>query len=157
MTLKKYGFDCIYANEFIYSIFKKGTRENSFENFYADILNYLRTVEDNTGDVVSLIIIRAINKISSFPGKSVLLYGAAEEMDVLVQSLPDVGSIRGFFYSDRKTPAEVIEYIQSSSNSSDTKCLVLVDSKRDKSLCEAFFDQSKASRFELFSIYSEIF
>lgn len=156
-VMKKYGFDCIYANEFIYSIFKKGTRENSFKNYYSDNINYLRTVEENVSDVITLIIIRAINKISSFPGKSVLLYGAAEEMDVLVQSLPDVGSIRGFFYSDRKTPAEVIEYIQSSSNSSDTKCLVLVDSKRDKSLCEAFFDQSKASRFELFSIYSEIF
>ena len=156
-VMKKYGFDCIYANEFIYSVFIKGEKSSNFTNFYSENLNYLQTVEKYSGDKVSLIIIRAIDKILSYPDKRVILYGTAEELDILVQSLPSVDSVKGFFYSDSKTPTEVIEYIQSSSNSSDKECLVLADAKNNKTFREAFYDASTRIGFELFSIYSEIF
>ncbi len=152
-TMKKYGFDSIFANEAVYALFKKGDPGSLFSDHYSDITNYLKCVEDAAGDTGKLLIHRVISKLSECEKGDVLLYGTVLELDALVQELPDLSAIRGFFYTDKKTPEEVVEYM---------KCngiheVVLVDAKSDRQLIQKITDLIKDSTIRFMSVYRELF
>ena len=151
------GFECIYANEFIYGLFRKGISTSTIVNAYPDIMEYLRTVETAGGNVAKLLICRVAKILSEYGAGEVLLYGTASELDTLVQNLPDLNSIKGFFYSNQKTPNEVGDYICSTESSNPVKCLLLVDNKNNSSLEESFWDITSKHNVKLYSVYGEIF
>ena len=152
-TMKKYGFDSIFANEAVYALFKKGTPESSFSNHYTDNMNYLKCVEEAAGDAEPLLIYRTVEKLSDCEKGDVLLYGTALELDALVQRLPDLSAIRGFFYTDRKTPEEVVEYMKDS----EIHRLLLVDAKNDILFVQKIPELIKDSSIRLMSVYRELF
>lgn len=152
-TMKKYGFDSIFANEAVYALFKKGTPKSSFSDHYTDTIRYLKCVEDSAGDVDTLMIHRVDCELSGCKKGDVLLYGTVCELDALVQRLPDLSSIRGFFYTDTKTPEEAVEYM---------KCngiheLVLIDVEKDQQLVQRITDLIKGSNIRFMSVYRELF
>ncbi|MBQ6128125.1 MAG: class I SAM-dependent methyltransferase [Lachnospiraceae bacterium] len=152
-TMKKYGFDSIFANEAVYALFKKGNPESSFSDHYTDTISYLKCVEESGGDVDTLMVHRVGSKLSECKKGDVLLYGTARELDALVQQLPDLTAIRGFFYTDRKTPEEVVEYM---------KCngiheLVIIDVKNDKRIVGRISDLIEGSSIRFMSVYRELF
>ena len=149
------GYSCVHANEFIYSLFQKSEAKNIENNTYEDTMKFLRRLEEAQGNLTKLLIGRAVDKISSYKVGEVLLYGTAGELDAIVQNIEDVSSIKGFFYSDTKSPGEVIDYVKNFGQS--LKCLVLIDVKQDKMLTAKFSELIKDSELELFSAYNEQF
>ena len=152
-TMKKYGFDTVFANEAVFGLFKKGEEVSSFKNLYPDNIRYLKSVEEAAGDVTNLLIKRAIFELSVFRKGEVILYGTVEELDTLTQSLPDLSVIRGFFYTDKKTPEEVAEYVKDKG----IKCIVLVDVQRDQLLTQIIPDLINGSDIKVISVYRELF
>lgn len=152
-TMKSHGFDCVYANEAVYAVFKKGTAEMVFDDQYSKNMEYLGTVEKASGDLQALLIARAIEELSSYREPDVILYGKIPELDALTQALPDLSPIRGFFDSEKKRPEEVVDYMIKNG----MKHLVIVDSKQDKVLRKRFSDLIRFKDILLFSVYSDIF
>lgn len=152
-AMKKNGFDCVFANEAVYGLFKKGTSVSSFGNFYHDNYNYLMEIENASGNRQLLLIKRAIRELNSSKSCEIILYGTATELDALTQSMPDLSPIRGFFYTDRKSPSEVVEYLINN----NLKHLWLVDSARDKDLTQELSELIIDRNISLFSVYREMF
>lgn len=154
-VMKKYGFASIYCNEFIYSVFRKCDPEVSFNNAYEETMSFLRKTEEVKGNIVPLLIERAKGIISSYGEGEVLLYGTAIELDVIVQKTRNLAPIKGFFYTDAKTPEEVAKFIRTSGGS--VKCILVVDTKENKRLVQELSDAIDCSQVNLYSVYSEIF
>ena len=152
-TMKKYGFDSIFSNEAVYALFKKGDPECSFLDHYTDVINYLKCVEESAGDTNTLLINRVAVELSGCKKGDALLYGTVQELDTLVQQLPDLAAIRGFFYTDRKKPEEVIEYMRSNGIHE----VVLIDVKRDQQFTQRMIDLIKDSNIRFMSVYRELF
>lgn len=152
-TMKKYGFDCIYSNEAVYALFKKGIPECSFSDHYTDNMDYLKCLEKAAGDAETLLIYRVVEKLSDCKKGDVLLYGTALELDTLVQQLPDLSVIRGFFYTDRKTPEEVVEYMKDNG----IHTLLFADAKNDIMFVQKIPELIKGSSIRLMSVYRELF
>ena len=157
-VMKKHGFDCIYGNELIFSLFKKNNSQTLTEsvNAYSDTMEYLRCVESVSGNTQSLLIYRVGKILESYGSGEVLLYGTAPELDALTQQLPDLTPIKGFFYSDKKSLADVENYIRSVNMSTPVKCLLVIDSKQDKHLKENLTTSFKDVELDLYSVYSEL-
>ena len=153
--MKKYGFDCIRCDEFIHGIFKKGKSEISFDNVYEDTIEYLHKVENAKGENLGLLIDRIRKIIASYGSKEVLLYGTVRELDVITQDVDSVGAIKGFFYSDVKTPIEVVNYIKSSKG--EIKSLVIADYNQNDGLVDEIKELTGSVEVELYSAYNEVF
>ena len=149
------GYSCIHANEFIYSLFKKSEVKERVQNAYEDTMKFLKRLEDAQGNLTVLLIGRVIDKISSYKDGEVLLYGVAGELDAVVRNMEDVSPIKGFFYSDSKSPKAVIDYIRSSNNT--VKCMILIDVKQNDTLTDVFSNLIENNEIELFSAYNEQF
>lgn len=154
-VMKKYGFDCIRCDEFIHGIFKKGKSEISFDNVYEDTIEYLHKVENAKGENLGLLIDRIRKIIASYGSKEVLLYGTVRELDVITQDVDSVGAIKGFFYSDVKTPIEVVNYIKSSKG--EIKSLVIADYNQNDGLVDEIKELTGSVEVELYSAYNEVF
>ena len=152
-TMKKYGFDSIFTNEAVFGLFKKGTPEAVFENHYPDNLYYLKSVEEASGDTGKLLISRAVSELEWRKKGEVLLYGTIRELDALTQNMSDLSMIRGFFYTDKKTPEEVVEYMKA--NGLDY--LMLVDVERDLPILLELAKLIKDSDIRIVSLYRELF
>ncbi|MCR5510700.1 MAG: class I SAM-dependent methyltransferase [Lachnospiraceae bacterium] len=152
-TMKKYGFDSIFANEAVYALFKKGDPESSFSDHYSDITYYLKCVEDAGGDTGKLLIQRVNSKLTGCKKGDVLLYGTVLELDALVRDLSDLSAIRGFFYTDKKTPEDAVEYMKRNGIHE----MVLVDAKMDQQLIQIVTGLIKDSDINLMSVYRELF
>ncbi len=150
-----YGFDCVFANEFIYSIFRYDGNIRPKQDLYENTIKYLTRLEKSRGDRRALLIGRTIDKISSYKKGEVLLYGTAHELDAIVGKLEDVTPIMGFFYSDSKSPEAIAEYIQTLVDK--PKCLVIVDSEQDNGLTERMQNLLNRTETNVFSVYSEQF
>ncbi len=154
-VMSAYGFECIFANEFIYSIFKKGNAAVQKMTSYEDTISYLRLLEEARGDLRTLLIGRVTDKISKSDKGDVLLYGTAKELDAIVQRLESIDPIRGFFYSDAKSPEEIAKYIHALADK--PKCVIVADSRQNNDLMEKLTYLLKDGCVELFSVYSEPF
>ena len=152
-VMEKYGFECIFANELINSLFRKGSPADQKKNSYDDTMKYLRRLEEASGDLRMLLIARTTDKISIYNKGEVLLYGTAKELDAIVQRLESVEQIKGFFYSDAKSPEEVTKYIRSLADK--PKCVVVADSTHNKDLMTRLYELLSDGVTELFSVYSE--
>ncbi|MBR6160003.1 MAG: class I SAM-dependent methyltransferase [Lachnospiraceae bacterium] len=155
-VMAKYGFSCVFCNELIQGVFKKETAPASFQNVYADTIGYLQRVEQAAGNVQSLLIARAADKLGSYNRGEVILYGSTMELDAFTRLVPDLSSIKGFFYSDKKSPEDVVTYINSLAPAQMPKCLMLIDRDNDAVLKQQFCLLPPGHDIELFSIYSEI-
>ncbi len=151
------GFDCIFANEFIYGLFKKGTPVTHTANAYPDVMEYLRTVEAAEEDIPKLLLYRFRKILSKYGAGEVLLYGTDSELDALVQSVSDLSAIKGYFYSDKKSPNEIISYLRSHNKSDFPKCIIIADSMQNALLVESLGDVSNILGIDLYSVYCEIF
>ncbi len=151
-VLKKYGFESIFCNEGIFGVFKKCEPEEKGENVYEETLDYLKRTEAAKGDPNILRYNRANDILSKYGPDEVILYGGAVELDDCVRNLKDLSPVRGFFYSDRKTPAQVMEYIRSAEEG--LKCL-LVAEMADLNLVYAFTELS--DEVDVYSLHKEIY
>ena len=154
-VMKKYGFECIHSNEFIYSVFRIGEEESCFNNVYRETVDFLQKTEIAKGNTSALLIERAGKIISSYDKGEVLLYGTAFELDEIVGNIASLTPVKGFFYSDSKKPKEVIEYIRSSKG--DVKCLIVADHDRDRSTIEELEKLADCKEFSIYSVYRELF
>ncbi|MCR5651811.1 MAG: class I SAM-dependent methyltransferase [Lachnospiraceae bacterium] len=154
-VMGRYGFECIFANEMISSVFRKGSPTDQKNDSYDDIMKYFRRLEEAGGNLRILLISRAVEKISSYNKGEVLLYGTAKELDAIVQGVSDVSSIMGFFYSDIKSPKEVVDYIMRLGKK--PKCLVVADIRQNNNIFAGLSELIKGKEVELFSVYSEQF
>lgn len=152
-TMKKYGFDSVFANEAVYALFKKGIPESSFSDHYTDNMDYLKCIEDAAGDVHIPLIYRAVFELSRCEKGDVLLYGTVLELDALVQMIPDLSVVRGFFYTDSKTPEEVVEYMKDNG----IHRLLLNDAQKDEQFVQRITDLIKGTDIRLMSLYRELF
>jgi hypothetical protein len=150
--MKKYGFESVYCNEAIAGVFRKCEPEENGENVYEETLAYLKSIEAAKGDLRLLWHSRANDIISKYGPGEVLLYGGAAELDDCVQNLKDLDSIKGFFYPDRKTPAQVIEYIRSAG--AGLKCLLVADMA---DLNRVYDFEELFDELDVYSLYSEIY
>ena len=153
--MEGHGFECIFANEFIHSVFRKDGIKKPCRAAYEDTMRYLKRLEDAAGNRNMLLIGRATDKISSYGKGEVLLYGTAEELDTVVQRLDDVAPIKGFFYSDSKSPEEVAGFIRAAGNT--IKCVVVIDVKQNDKLRGGLAGLLADDETEVFSVYSEQF
>ena len=155
-VMAKYGFSCVYCTELIQGIFKKGDPSSEFTNEYEKTINHLHRVESASGNVQTLLIERTVEKLASYNPGEVILFGTATELDALTQLVSDLSSIKGFFYTEKKGPAEVTDFINKLPPEQMPKCLMLIDRQRDNILKEEFSHQSLNDSIELFSLYSEV-
>lgn len=72
-----------------------------------------------------------------------------------MQGLNDLSMIRGFFYSDKKVPADVSAYIEKQNGK--VKCLFIVDEKQNAYLMNAFSAEITSHKLEVYSVYSDTF
>ncbi len=151
------GYECIYANEFIYALFKKGKPVQTVTNAYSGVIDFLHTVEAAEENVTKLLIYRFERILSGHGSGEVMLYGTAEELDVLVSGVPDLSCIKGFFYSDSKAPDEVKKYILSLGKNNTPKCLIIADSKQNNVLVDQLEDLGRECGTKVYSVYGEIF
>ena len=155
-VMKKYGFDYISANEFIYGLFKKGEKVSSFKNLYSDVRGYLEYVENAKGDNLALVSERTNRILGPYKAGDVLLYGSLVEMDILVGQLEDVKKLRGFLATDSKSAEDVLKFIQKEAKKKPVRCLMLADSAENKRLME-YFKQNPIRGLDVYSIYTENF
>ncbi len=155
-VMKKYGFDCISANEFIYGLFKKGEKVSSFKNLYSDVRGYLEYVENAKGDNLALVSERTNRILGPYKAGDVLLYGSLVEMDILVGQLENVKKLRGFLATDSKSAEDVLKFIQKEAKKKPVRCLMLADSAENKRLME-YFKQNPIRGLDVYSIYTENF
>ncbi len=153
-VMRKYGFRSIYCNEAIWGVFRPGEPVESFENAYEDTIQYLRKIEDSKGEIKDLLINRATEIITSFGDGEVVLYGTMIELDELVKHLSRVNTIKGFFYSDNKSPSEVIQYL---ARDPSVKCVILADLNSNKYFTECLLDTLTGSGIRLYSVFDETF
>ncbi len=154
-VMGRHGFSCVFCNEIIYSIFKNTEGQASYPNAYTDTRGYLKRLEEAAGDIRTLLIKRFQDIIGSFDVGEVLLYGTAIELDAIIQKIDSTAPIKGFFYSDSKTPEEVMFFIRLSGKS--VKCLVIADNRQNDVLLEKYSDLIRDNEIELVSVYSELF
>lgn len=154
-VMKKYGFECIHSNEFIYSVFRIGEEESCFNNVYRETVDFLQKTEIAKGNTSALLIERAGKIISSYGKGEVLLYGTAFQLDKIVGNIASLTPVKGFFYSDSKKPKEVIEYIRSSNGA--VKCLIVADHDRDRSTIEELEKLADCKELSIYSVYRELF
>lgn len=152
-VMKKYGFDTIFANEAVYGLFKKGEAVSSFTDHYHDNHRYLKSVEEAAGDTFALFLARTVSELSLLQKGEVLLYGTMVELDAIVQGLPDLSPIRGFFYTDKKEPEDVVEYMKD--NNIDV--LLLADIKQDQLLSLRLSELINGNNIRIISVYRELF
>ena len=155
-VMKKYGFDCISANEFIYGLFKKSEKVSSFKNLYSDVRGYLEFVENANGNNLALASERINRILRPYKSKDVLLYGSLIEMDVLVEQLEDVKKLRGFLATDSKSADDVIKFIKKVATEKPVRCLVLADSAENERLV-SYFKRTPFPGLDVYSIYTENF
>ncbi len=155
-VMNRYGFSCNFCTERIRGLFKIDSSSPSFKNEYEDTMRYLKKVEVAAGDILALIIARATDKLASYNPGEVILYGTTAELSALTQLISDLSPIRGFFYSEKKKPEDIITYIKSLIPSQLPKCLMLIDNGNDSELKEQFTREDLAGGIEVFSIYSEL-
>lgn len=153
-VMRKHGFDCIYCNEFIYGLFKKGEKVSDFRNHYPKIRSYLDIIENAKGDTATLLKERLDRILNDYGPKEVLLYGSIVEMDVIISLIEDPSPIKGFLATDNKNMNEVQDFINK--NRSSVKCLLLADSEKD-SLLMNYFNKAKNRHYDLFSVFTETF
>ena len=158
-VMAKYGFSGIFCSEYIQGLFKKdpdALKKIEEYNEYREIRDYLQLVEDSAGDIPTLLIARSADKLASFGSGEVILYGTAEELDAFTQHIPDLSPVKGFFYSDKKTPKEVADFVNSLGCDQAVKCLILIDSKNNKTLKNGLVENLNIDcDTEIFSLYSE--
>lgn len=154
-VMDKYGFSCVFCNELIQGLFKKGDSASHIAGSYENTIRYLHKTEEAAGDSQSLVVARIEDKLSSYGPGEVILYGTTIELDALTQLVSDLSSIKGFFYSENKDPDDVIRYIMSLDSSQFPKCLMLVDHQNDEKIKEQFEKPAIEIGVELFSVYSE--
>ena len=152
--MKKHGFDCIYCNEFIYGLFRKGEKVADFDDHYPSIRKYLDMIENAKGDTAALLKERMDRILTQYGEKEVLLYGSVVEMDVIVSLLEDPSPIKGFFTTDSKNMTEVLDFINK--NKHAVKCLLLADSEKNNLLVD-YFNKVKNRKYDLFSAFTETF
>lgn len=155
-VMKKYGFDCIAANEFIYGLFKKGDPVSSFNNLYSDVRRYLEFVENAKGDNLALVSERTNRILRPYKAGDVLLYGSLVEMDILAGQLEDVNKLRGFLATDSKSADDVMNFIKKEAKKKPIRCLLLADSAENKRLME-YFKHNPFRGLDVYSIYTENF
>ena len=154
-TMKKHGFDTVFCNEGIYGVFRNGEPGIIEGNAYEETLEYLRGLEDIRGDR-ELLLQDRVNRIVKRYGKGeVLLYGTASEMDAFVQKIDDLTPISGFFYSDKKSAPQVIEYIRAAAGK--LKCLLIMDAAGNERLLNAFTTSFGNGEMVVYSAYTEVF
>ena len=154
-VMDKYGFSCVFCNELIQGLFKKGASASGFTGSYENTIRYLHKTEEAAGDSQSLLIARIEDKLSSYGPGEIILYGTIMELDALTQSVSDLSSIKGFYYSEKKKPEDIIKYILSQDSSQFPKCIMLVDHQNDDIIKEQFEQTAIETGIELFSVYSE--
>ena len=154
-VMKKYGFDAIFCNEGVYGIFEKGDRGVIDDNVYADTIQYLRRIERISGDRGKLLFDRVNDIVRNYGKGEVLLYGTAMELDGFVQNIEDLSPIRGFFYTDKKTPGQVVEYVQALTN--ELKCILVIDATKNDSLLNEFADRIKGDEISVYSAYTDLY
>ena len=156
VMMSKYGFADVFCNEIICGIFQKSDKKNTGKgNLYIRTKNYLSELEASGGDRETMLKFRFKELISGYEEAEVVLYGTAIELDEYVQGLSDLSKIRGFFYSDKKVPADVLAYIENQNGK--VKCLFIVDEKQNAYLMSAFSAEIASHKLEVYSVYSDTF
>ena len=77
------------------------------------------------------------------------------ELDGFVQNIEDLSPIRGFFYTDKKTPGQVVEYVQALTN--ELKCILVIDATKNDSLLNEFADRIKGDEISVYSAYTDLY
>ncbi|MCR5128365.1 MAG: class I SAM-dependent methyltransferase [Lachnospiraceae bacterium] len=153
-VMKKYGFDQVYCNEWVCGIFRKGESENGFGNQYYDTISFLKKTEDANGDLNKLLCNRADEIVGMYGEGEVILYGTAAELDIFVQRITDLSKIRGFFYTDKKTISQVIDYALATD---DIKCIFMADASKNEKLISELDELKYDKGVNVFSAYCELF
>ncbi|MBR5422083.1 MAG: class I SAM-dependent methyltransferase [Lachnospiraceae bacterium] len=153
-VMRKYGFDTVFCNEGVYGIFKSGKSEEINGNSYLETMNYLREVELAAGDKEILLQNRLNEILGRYGTKEVLLYGTALELDAFVQKITELVPIKGFFYSDQKSPAEIAEYVCSVT---DVKCILVMDAEHNAQIMDELAMLLSNCECDIFSVYTDLF
>lgn len=125
-TLKLHGFDVVYANEKVEALFCIGKKADIIDNYYEDILTFLRNLEVHREDVSSMIFDRIRNLVSQYAKQEVVIYGTGKAADKLLDALGNMSQIKGFL---TKTSLEVKSYrgypILDVTHLQGVKCIVI--------------------------------
>ncbi len=153
-VMHRHGFENVFCNEMIAGVFKKSTGTHRYINEYEQTLKFLNLLEKNPNNTCGLVQERAEYILSHFEEGQVILYGTASELEMLISNTKDLSCIKGFFYTDKKKPEEVSDYIKSVGQG--LKCLLIADMEKDNEITDEILDFLNDFSIEIYSAYREL-